>query len=296
MSTGIRYLDTFAAAVEAGSFSGAAERLHVTQSTVSYQIRQFETWMGEALFERVGRRVLLTEAGRRLYQSCERFLVEVRALRAALKKGETLPTAVVRIATGSSFGRYVLTPRLAEPAFRDVNVILRFSADAETFEAVAQGRADLGFSYTMRASNVLEFEPVYTEQLALVAAPQALPPGPRLAKRIQDSAFLTYDECEPVFQRWFEAAFGGMPKRIRAVGHCTEVEEVVAMVAHGRGLSIVPRHAIGRELQEGRVREVRLPGRPIAANTIYAVRRGTAPLPAPLATLLRPAKPKLGSE
>ena len=40
MHSGTRYLDTFVAAVEAGSFSGAAKRLHVTQSTVSYQIKQ----------------------------------------------------------------------------------------------------------------------------------------------------------------------------------------------------------------------------------------------------------------
>jgi DNA-binding transcriptional LysR family regulator len=290
MSAGTRYVDAFVAAVETGGFRAASERLHVTQSTISYQIRQLEDWMGQPLFERVGRRVLLTEAGRRLYQSCERFLAEVRALRAATQGGEPLANPLVRIATGSSFGRYVLTPLLAQPEWELAHVHLQFCSDAETFDAVANGRADIGFCYTMRASDVLRFDPIYTEQLALIASPAARPRGVSLERWVQESGYVTYDECDPVFQRWFEAALGRMPPRIRAVGHCTEVEEVVALVASGRGLSVVPRHAIGRELKQGAVKEIRLKGRPMAANTIYAVRRETGALPAAIEWLVGEVK------
>lgn len=293
MHTGARYLETFVAAVETGSFIGAAKRLHRTQSSVSYQIKQLEEWMGRALFERSGRRVLLTEHGRLLYQYCERFLVEIEALRASLGQGEFRAASLMRIATGSSFGRYVLTPLLAAPEFRDVSVNLQFSTDDATFHAVANGLADIGFSYSMRASNILTFEPIYVEQLALITAPITLPTGKARIRWVQESAFITYDESDPVFQRWFESVFGAMPGRIRGIGHCSDVEEVVAMVGQGRGLSIVPRHAIDRELAQNLIREVVFPNKPLPANTIYAVKRETAALPEPIAALV--AKLKLGT-
>ena len=286
MHTGTRYLDTFVAAVETGSFSEASRRLHVTQSSVSYQIKQLEEWMGRPLFERSGRRVLLTEQGRQLYQYCDRFLTEVQALRASLKTGDFRTSDPMRVATGSSFGRYVLTPLLAEPAFRNISVNLQFATDEATFQAVASGLADIGFSYTMRAASVLSFEPVYVEELALITAPGSLPTGKALMKWVQNSAFITYDESDPVFQCWFESILGTMPRRIHGIGHCSDIEEVVAMVAQGRGLSIVPKHAIGRELASQIVQEVSFRNKRPPTKPIYAVKRESATLPETIETLI----------
>jgi DNA-binding transcriptional LysR family regulator len=81
---------------------------------------------------------------------------------------------------------------------------------------------------------------------------------------------VTYDESDPVFTRWFETTLSAMPARVRAVGHCSELEETISMVAAGRGLSVVPRHAIG---QDAGVRMIEPRGAPQTANTVFCVRR-----------------------
>jgi DNA-binding transcriptional LysR family regulator len=286
MAHGLQYLPAFVAAIHTGSFSSAARQLHVTQSTVSYQIGQLEARLGAALFERVGRGVQPTPLGRRLFDSCERFLGELTALRAAGSRAVSATPAVLRLISGSSFGRYVLTPILTADAMRDTLVDLRFGSDEEVFAAVADGRAELGFAYSVRPSNVLAFAAVYRERLIPIAPPGRWAPA-RVSRRwVADARFVTYEESAAVYARWFEAVFATMPARIRAVSHCAEIEEVAAFVAAGRGLAIVPWHAVARELAAHRLRELRAPDWPEVTNNVYAVTRVGALRSDPAAAVL----------
>ena len=273
MAQGLQYLPAFVAAVHTGSFSAASRQLHLTQSSVSYQIAQLEARLGAALFERVGRGVKLTPLGRRLFDICERFLGELTALRAAGNQAEARLTSVLRLASGSSFGRYVLGPILASDALREAIVDFRFGSDEAVFAAVADGRAELGFAYSIRPSNVLTFNPVYRERLILIAPPGRWAPARISPKWVADAPFVTYEESAPVYARWFEAVFETMPSNIRAVAHCAEIEEVAAFVTAGRGLAIVPWHAVARELAARRLRELRRTDWPEVTNSVYALTR-----------------------
>lgn len=269
-----KYLDTFVTAFEAGSFTRAAEALHVTPSTVSYQIRQLEDWLGAPLFERSARRVLPTALGERLHADCARFIDALQSLRQGLQGGGAA-RSVLRIATGSSFGRYVLTPILARPEFAGSVIDLRFGTDDEVARAVADGRADLGFSYTVSASNTLRFDLVYRYELVLIAPADARPPARvrGLAGWIDEADFIAYDDCETTFARWFQDHLGAMPKRLRSAGRCSEIEESIALVRAGRGLSIVPRHMLSQALDDGTVRIVGVPNRRATHDTVYRVGR-----------------------
>ncbi|MGI4861137.1 MAG: LysR family transcriptional regulator [Janthinobacterium lividum] len=272
MRTQTKYIDTFVAAIEAGSFVRAAEQLHVTPSTVSYQIRQLEEWIGAPLFERSARKVLPTALAERLFAICGQFIDEIGTLRAAARGRAGATREAMRIATGSSFGRYVLTPILSGDAFADTVINLRFGTDDEVCAAVAAGRADLGFSYTMVASNSLTFELVYRYPLVLIA-PFAQKPSGALAKWVADAGFITYDDCEPAFAGWFDAQLGGMPPQMRTMGRCTEIEEAIAMVAAGRGLSIVPAYMLDAALRAKRVRAITPRGVPATTDTVFRVLR-----------------------
>lgn len=272
MRTQTKYIDTFVTAVEAGSFVRAAEQLHVTPSTVSYQIRQLEEWLGGPLFERSGRKVLPTALAERLFAICGRFIDELGTLRAAANGGEGSARQAMRIATGSSFGRYVLTPILSGPAFAETVINLRFGTDDEVCDAVAAGRADVGFSYTVVASNNLSFDLVYRYALMLIA-PYGQKPPVNLAKWVADAAFITYDDCEPTFARWFETQLGAMPAQMRTMGRCTEIEEVIALVAAGRGLSIVPAHMLKGALRAKQIRVMNSRKNPPTTDTVFCVSR-----------------------
>jgi DNA-binding transcriptional LysR family regulator len=283
-----KYIGTFVAAMEAGSFVRAAEQLHVTPSTVSYQIRQLEEWLGAPLFERAGRKVLPTALAERLLTICGRFIDELDILQAAARGRQGASRPALRIATGSSFGRYVLTPLLAADTFAETVITLRFGTDDDVCDTVAAGRADLGFSYTVMASNSLEFELVYRYALVLIAPHAQQPPDARsLSKWVTDAGFITYEDCEPAFARWFEAQLGSMPAQIKSMGRCTEIEEAIALVAAGRGLSVVPGYMLKSALRAKQIRVVAPRGKAATTDTVYSVVRKGSTLDTSASVLLK---------
>ena len=75
----LRHLHYFLALAERLSFTQAAEQVHVTQSTLSHQIRQLEDELGQRLFDRVGKKVVITEAGELFLPSMTKVLREIEA-------------------------------------------------------------------------------------------------------------------------------------------------------------------------------------------------------------------------
>ncbi len=100
----------FAAAAQAGSVVGAADRLNVTHSAVSHQLRLIESWLGCKLFERHAAGVTLTDAGRRLFASTARALDDVGQVCAEIR-GQR-PATALTLACPGSFMLQWLIPRL----------------------------------------------------------------------------------------------------------------------------------------------------------------------------------------
>lgn len=103
----LRYLHSFLTVANEGSFVRAADRLAVSQPALSYQMRQLEQWLGVPLFERSGRKLVLTRAGTSVRAWCRDAFAGLDELRAALHSGE-MERVSLKLASGSSFGRYVL--------------------------------------------------------------------------------------------------------------------------------------------------------------------------------------------
>ena len=76
----LKYLNTFRVIAEEGSFTRAAERLGYTQSTMTFQMGQLEQALSARLFEKVGRRMVLSQAGRQLLPYVERVLEAVNQM------------------------------------------------------------------------------------------------------------------------------------------------------------------------------------------------------------------------
>src|ERR1700740_1207953 len=99
----LRHLRYFVALAEYLSFTRAAERVHVTQSTLSHQIRQLEEEIGHALFDRIGRRVLLTDAGETFLGYAAKALREVDQGLGELKRSAGELSGEVRIGATHTF-------------------------------------------------------------------------------------------------------------------------------------------------------------------------------------------------
>lgn len=170
----LRHLRYFVALAECLNFTRAAERVHITQSTLSHQIRQLEEEIGELLFERVGKRVLITEQGELFLGYAAKALKEVDQGLGALKESSQGLTGKLRIGSTHTFNQGFIPECIATLLLRHPTVKVvanEFTAD-DIGDRLASGMLDLGISYRPTTVGDLWFEPLYNEQMVLVVAPQ----------------------------------------------------------------------------------------------------------------------------
>src|SRR3954471_16144843 len=103
----IQQLQYFLAPLEHGSFSAAAAELHLAQPSLSEQVRRLEAELGVALFQRVGRGLALTEAGRALRPHAERTLAELAAARESVVEIRELRGGTASFGTWGTSGHYL---------------------------------------------------------------------------------------------------------------------------------------------------------------------------------------------
>lgn len=166
----IEFARTFLAVAAAGNFVGAAQRLHVTQSTVSARIQTLEEYLGATLFQRGRAGAQLTPAGRRflrhaksLVQTLEQARHEV-GLPAGFRGSLTLRG---RIALWDGFlPQWVARMRASHP---DISLRLEAGFEEDIMQSVVQGSVDVGVLYTPENRPGLGIERLFEERLVLVA-------------------------------------------------------------------------------------------------------------------------------
>ena len=167
-------LQTFVEVARHGSFSEAAAALYITQPAVSKRVRALEEELGTPLFDRIGRRTSLTEAGRALLPRARRLLVEAAdMLRFASALSEAVGGSLV-MGTSHHIGLHRLPPVLK--AFRSdyasVKLDIRFMDSEQACQAVEQG--DLELAIVTLPSTVpenLQVETIWIDRLHVVVAP-----------------------------------------------------------------------------------------------------------------------------
>ncbi|RZA11055.1 MAG: LysR family transcriptional regulator [Lysobacteraceae bacterium] len=168
----LRHLRYFDAVAETQNFTRAAERLHVTQSTLSHQIRQLEEELGLVLFDRGHKRVALTEAGEMLRSHLMPALQQIDRGLQSLKQAPETMAGELRIAATHSFNTRLVP--MCVSAFLGHHPGIRVSVEELSAEHIARrlisGHLDLGVSYRPDDRTELWFEPLYNEELRLVVA------------------------------------------------------------------------------------------------------------------------------
>ena len=172
----IEFARTFLAVAAAGNFVGAAQRLHVTQSTVSMRIQALESRLGAVLFERGRSGAHLTPAGRRFLRHANtlvRTLEQARhevGLPAGFRGSLTLRG---RIALWDGFlPQWVARMRASHP---DISLHLEVGFEEDIMQALVQGTVDVGVLYTPENRPGLGIERLFEEKLVLVATDPARP-------------------------------------------------------------------------------------------------------------------------
>lgn len=165
-----RQLRYFLAVADSLSFTRAAAELHLTQPTLSQQIKQLENILGTALFDRVGRKVRLTAPGAVFRQHAERALRELHSATDALADLDGMVRGTLSIGMFQSFNSSLLPPILARfsETYAGVTVKVRQLPTGQMEECLAAGELDLGIAYGPPASDRIIAETLFEEELSLV--------------------------------------------------------------------------------------------------------------------------------
>jgi len=168
----LRHLRYFVSLADCLSFTRAAERVHVTQSTLSHQIRQLEDEVGQPLFDRIGKKVVTTEAGELFLGFASRALKEVDLGLAMLKPGASGLTGQVRIGATHTFNIGLIPECVALFLARHPTVQVRVEElPAEQIGTrLHAGELDIGIAYRPNGPTDLWFEPLYNEEMVLVVS------------------------------------------------------------------------------------------------------------------------------
>ncbi|MFJ5709719.1 MULTISPECIES: LysR family transcriptional regulator [unclassified Streptomyces] len=249
----LRLLATFEKVAEVLSFTRAAAELGYAQSSVTSQVKALESALGAELFERLGGRIRLTEAGERLLPYARRMAELAEEARAAVAAGEAAGT--ITIGTMESLTTYRLPPLLEYVHHRHpaVRLALRPTLGDATRQALRQGTYDLGFLMEAETEHEgLETEVLAPEPLVLVAAPgHPLAGRTDLAAADLAGAGLIGTEPGCAYRDLFEAelaAGAGAPVEFLEFG---TIEASKRAVASGLGIALLPRIAVQEELASG---------------------------------------------
>ena len=166
----LRHLRYFRTLAQELSFTRAAARLHVTQSTLSHQIRQLEDEVGVGLVHRDGKKISLTHAGQLLLQSALRAMDDLDQTQRDLKLQDKPMTGRLAIGVTHTFSMRLLGQYLAEFVSRFPLVMLDIQelSASEIESRLLTGDLDIGVAYAPSSSPELWVEPLFTEPLLLV--------------------------------------------------------------------------------------------------------------------------------
>jgi len=241
----LKQLEYFRHVAELGSFTRAASFLSVVQPALSRQVRQLEVELGQNLFERNGRGVVLTDAGTRLLEHTRGILLQVGRARQDLEDQRDGDTGLFTLGLPPSLGSSVTVPLVKAFAAQLPRARLATveGLSAYILEWLSIGRVDCALVYNANAAPGVDLQPLLTDPLYLV--------GPGAAKRraairlaeLADHALIM--PSRPHAMRMaVENALGAVDRKIQIAHEIESIPAILDLVRQGHGFGVLPRNAL----------------------------------------------------
>ena len=245
-------LSAFIAIAETGSFSSAAERLYLTQPAVSKRIAGLEQLLGVRLFDRLGREVSLTEAGRALLPRAYQIVNVLDDTRRALTNLTGEVTGRLTLATSHHIGLHRLPPvlRAFTREYPRVALDIQFLDSEAAYDEVLHGRAEIAvITLAPDPHHLIRAIPVWDDALDFVAAPEhplARDSHVRLADVARHPAVFPGGNTftHHIVQRLFESQ-GLTPNIAMSTNY---LETIKMMVSIGLAWSVLPRTMLDEQV------------------------------------------------
>ncbi|MWD28788.1 LysR family transcriptional regulator [Aquicoccus sp. SCR17] len=288
----LEQLRIFLAVAERQHVTRAAETLHLTQSAVSASVAALERTHGVTLFDRIGRRIVLTDAGEALIPEARAILNRVETAELLLQDMGGEPRGRLRIHASQTVASYWLPQRMValNDAHPRIELALSVGNTAQVARAVAEGAADLGLVEGEVSQGDLHRQVVARDELVMVVArDHPLATGGTVAPADYPAQRWILREEGSGTRSEFEGHLAAAGLALDALDVALELpsnEAVIAAVSAGGCVSVLSRRAVESASAAGRVRALAIPGaeRPFAVLT-HPGRHRTQALQAMLALL-----------
>ncbi|HEX4947691.1 MAG TPA: LysR family transcriptional regulator [Blastocatellia bacterium] len=253
MQLDIRHLKLIIAVTEEKSVTRAGERLHLTQSALSHQLRDIEERLGTPLFLRLNKKMVLTQAGERLLYSARQVLDELKRAEDDLKQMAASNHGALRLSTECYTCYHWLPEILREFSQRypkvEVNVMVETTH--QPLPALLNGKLDLAIVTTPSSDKRLLFKPLFQDELVAILPPEhPLVARPYLrARDFADQHLVLYvpPQDSDLYQMVLLPA-GVTPAKL-SVMQLTEA--IIEMVKAGLGISVLARWAVQEQIAAG---------------------------------------------
>ncbi|EOX4843249.1 LysR family transcriptional regulator [Vibrio alginolyticus] len=248
---------TFKAIVEEGSFLKASQKLYCTQSTVTFQIKQLEQDLSLRLFEKIGRKMVLTQAGEKILPYVYELARVMENIEGTAQQENSEPTGELKVLIAETQLAYKMANVLKEFRIRAPNVRLSLQSQNcyQIRDELIEDKADLGVFYRVGNDDTLKVHEFEQEPLVLVASP--LLKGLDLKKREQhiDLGFISNGpKC--LFRQMFESIIQERDISIDNMIELSSINTIKNCVESNIGISYLPRFTVEKELQEGSLQEL----------------------------------------
>jgi DNA-binding transcriptional LysR family regulator len=253
------YLESFSKAAELSSFTGAAKALRLTQASISQRVQALEKTLRTPLFKRQGGRVLLTEAGQRLYDYAQRILELHRQARREITGRDSPVGGELSLAASSIPGEHLLPSLLSHFGQKHHHIRVRatVSDSMGVLAQVERGEVSLGLVGRKTDNPHLEFRYLASDKMVLV-----VPPGHALSRRKKVSVKqlprhpFILREVGSGLRHCFEKSLDKAGLSLADLQVALELgsnEAIKEAVLRGVGVAILSTYAVQKELRVGQL-------------------------------------------
>ena len=251
----IRHLQIFVAVADCGKMRAAAERLHISQPSVSQAVRELESYYNIKLFERLSQRIYITETGKKLLPYARHIIDSFETMEGFIN--DTSAGNVIRVGGSVSVGTRLLPPMIKslENEVPDVDVCVIVDNTAAIEGKIQRSELDIAVVEGIVRSDELVKKDIYDDELVLVVGPEHElfnHPGIKL-KELTKHALISR-ESGSVERNQFEQFLLEHDIKMKNKWSSSNTETIKKAVLNGEGIAILSRMVIEKEIAAGEVR------------------------------------------
>ncbi|HJA94418.1 MAG TPA: LysR family transcriptional regulator [Candidatus Eisenbergiella merdipullorum] len=255
----LRHIKIYEAVYRHSSITRAADELHLAQPSVSLAVRELEEYYGIRLFERIGRRIYPTEAGKEFYGYARHIVSLFEDMETKVRNWDTL--GKIRIGTSITIGTHILPVLIREfqkefPGLK-VEAVVSKSSDIE--QHILDNTIDLGLIESTPGKEEIQVTAFMQDSLCAIAPcghPLTAEPFVTLS-RLADYPLLMREKGS-AGRELLEASFSLLQISVHPIWESASTQAIVRGVAEGLGVAVLPRMLVEKDIREGNVKQLSL--------------------------------------